>query len=615
MEDDLNARLQVYDKSQSQSLIEDIYSQLGGRLEVSALASCPVEFTSAFVNLTATQSCGKCTPCRVGLKQLGLLLDTVLDGTANLKVLDTIAALAEDIFYSADCAIGYEAAALALKAVKGFRDDFEHHITLKTCGAGDISSVPCRSGCPADVDVPGYLALIAEGKYTEAVALIRKDNPLAVVCGLVCEHPCELYCRRGMVDDPINIRGLKRFAADNAGEPIVPARAEATGKSVAVVGGGAAGLTAAYYLALMGHSPVIYESREQLGGMLRYGIPSYRLPRKQLNAEIEFLLERGIEAKCGVAVGKDISLDELKQTHDAVFLAIGAHGDNKLGIAGEDADGVISAVQLLRDMGDGHEPDFTGKKVVVVGGGNVAMDVARTALRLSAKHVQIAYRRRAADMTAQQEEIHAAIAEGCELTDLHAPVRVAVGADGKVEGLVVQPQIISTIKSGRASIKKADVPELTLECDISLVAIGQSTESADCAAEGLPVKRDRLVGQDDTAIDGFEGLFVGGECVTGPATVIRAVSGGKAAAAAIDSYLGYDHRISVDAKVPQAFFRGRMYCARSNTKELSLHELESEFAQVEVGLYHDEALQEATRCLRCDHFGKGSFRGGRSQSW
>ena len=330
--------VEVYAKHEAQQTVEDIYRQLGGRLEVSALASCPVEFTAAFVNLTSTQSCGKCTPCRVGLRQLSSLLELVLDGKAELSALALIEELAENIFYSADCAIGFEAAALALKAVKGFREDFQHHIELRTCGAGRIPSVPCVAGCPANVDIPAYLALTAAGRYGDALRVVRKDNPLAIVCGLVCEHPCELFCRRGMVDDPINIRGLKRYAADNATDSYDPVKHPPTGKRVAVVGGGPAGLTAAYYLALMGHSPVIFEQRAQLGGMLRYGIPAYRLPREELDKEIGFLLDAGIEARLGSAVGSDgESLDKLRQDFDAVFVAIGAHQDKKLGIEGEDA--------------------------------------------------------------------------------------------------------------------------------------------------------------------------------------------------------------------------------------------------------------------------------------
>jgi NADPH-dependent glutamate synthase beta subunit-like oxidoreductase len=595
----------------------------------------------------------------VGLRQLYNLLNDVLDGKAQLATLDLIQELAEDIFYSSDCAIGYESAAMALKALRGFRDDYEHHVLHRTCGMSEISPVPCRAGCPAEVDIPGYLALIAVGRYDDAIALVRKDNPLAIVCGLVCEHPCEMYCRRGKVDDPINIRGLKRFAADHMQggmsftndcescqaleatsriaeltddtlEPtsdnkiaqgtssqdfLAPKQADFTGKRVAVIGGGPAGLTAAYYLSLMGHDPIIYEQRAQLGGMLRYGIPSYRLPRKELDREIDYLLGFGAKAKCNVSVGSDITLDELRASYDAIFIAIGAHADKKLNIDGEDAKGVYSAVQLLRAMGDDELPDYSGKRVVVVGGGNVAMDVARTALRLHASNVTIVYRRRVVDMTAQQEEIHAAVAEGCNLLDLRAPVRIESDASGQVKTLVVQPQIIGEVVGGRASQRAVAAGEERIDADIVMVAIGQDTDSAAFGDYGLPLRRNMLVSGADTAIDGFKGIFTGGECVTGPATVIRAVSAGKAAAVSIDRYLGFKHSIKLDIDIPDALFKARMYCARSNTEELDLRDLPSEFAQVELGLLPEEAVQEARRCLRCDHFGLGALRGGRYTQW
>ena len=607
-------KVSVFSKSSQQEAIESIYDQLGGRMAVSPTASCPVELTAAFVNMFAAQSCGKCTPCRVGLKQLHKLLCDVLDRKAALEALDLIREAAEDIYYSADCAIGYESASMALHAVKAFADDFQWHIQYGTCGAGDIPPVPCRSGCPANVDVPGYLALAAAGLYSEAVALVRKDNPLTLACGLVCEHPCELYCRRGMVDDPINIRAIKRFVADHDEAPLVPQLADPTGKRVAVIGGGPTGLTAAYYLACMGHTPTIYEQRRHLGGMLRYGIPSYRLPREQLDSEIAFILGCGIEAECSVSVGKDISLHEIYEKYDATFVAIGAHADKKLGIAGEDAEGVLSAVSFLRAMGDDEKISLSGKRVVVVGGGNVAMDCARTALRLDAASVRIAYRRRAVDMTAQHAEIEAAVAEGCQLLDLMGPVAIET-ADNKVKALKVQPQIIGEIVGGRAMMRPAESEGVTLECDIVMVAIGQDTDSTAFQDFGLPGKRNTLVSEDDTTIKGFSGIFTGGECVTGPATVIRAVSAGKAAAAAIDNYLGFDHQVTTPVKVPQARFKGRMYCARSNTVEHDFRELPDAFAQVEAGLYPAEAKQEAERCLRCDHFGLGAFREGRHQSW
>jgi NADPH-dependent glutamate synthase beta subunit-like oxidoreductase len=606
--------LEVYEKSRGQILIEDIYQSFENRLAVGTSSTCPVEFTATFVRMAAAKSCGKCTPCRVGLAQLANRIDAILDGTADLSTLALIEELAEGIYYSSDCAIGYEAAALAIKAIRGFADDFRYHLEHRDCGAERFAAVPCVSGCPAGVDIPGYIALVAAGRYTDAVKLVRKDNPFAIICGLICEHPCEAYCRRGMVDDPLNIRGIKRYAADHMVEEYQPTKAEPTGKRVAVVGGGPAGVTTAYYLALMGHTPVIYEQHEHLGGMLRYSIPAYRLPREALDHEISWMLAQGIEARCGVAVGTDVDFEQLKSDYDAVFVSIGAQAENQLGVPGEDAEGVIAAVQLLQCFGDGDLPDFSGKRVIVVGGGNVAMDVARTALRLGSAEVKIAYRRRKIDMTAQVIEIEAAIAEGCELLELHAPVRVET-ADGAVCGLTVQPQIISEIVGGRANPKKALASEVTLPCDIILVAVGQSVHYLPFKQAGLAVDRGRIVTDSDASVQGVAGVFSGGDCVTGPATVIKAVAAGKAAAANIDAYLGFAHTIQSGVEVPPAFFKGRVYCARSNMTERIPENIVGCFDGVETGLLPEELEQEAARCLRCDHFGLGAFREGRSSSW
>src|SRR5699024_2404117 len=277
----------------------------------------------------------------------------------------------------------------------------------------------------------------------------------------ICEHPCEARCRRGMIDDPINIRGLKKFAVNNAGTVPNPPCAPDTGKRVAIVGGGPGGLSAAYYLRLMGHSVTVYEQQKKLGGMLRYGIPSYRFPREKLDEEIASILSTGIEVKLETTIGKDISYNDLRKQYDALYLAIGAQTDKKTGIPGEDSQGVISAVEMLRGIGDDIMPDFTGKKVVVIGGGNVAMDVTRSAIRLGAEKVSCVYRRRQADMTALAEEVEGALAEGAELLTLQAPVRIEADENGHAVALWVQPQIIGPVgRDGRPRPNKADCPEV-----------------------------------------------------------------------------------------------------------------------------------------------------------
>ncbi|MCI2208189.1 MAG: NAD(P)-binding protein [Atopobiaceae bacterium] len=602
------------ERSDAQVVMDGLHEALGKRMAVSSLAPCPVEFTAAYVEMCKTQSCGKCTPCRVGLGVLHDLLEDVLENRADEETLTLIERTAETIYLSADCAIGYEAGQMALTAIRGFRDDFEHHVQKHACGFTQSQLVPCVSGCPAGVDIPGYISLVEEGRYTDAVRLIRKDNPLPVVCGLVCEHPCEMHCRRGMVDDPMNIRGLKRFACEHMETDYRPGVAEPTGKRVAVVGGGPAGLSAAYYLTLMGHKATIFESRHHLGGMLRYGIPAYRLPREELDGEIGWLLGCGIEASVDSPVDAE-GLERLMADYDSVYFAIGAHTDRKLGLEGEDSEGVISAVQMLRSIGDGVNPDFTGQRVSVIGGGNVAMDVARSALRCGAEKVTIIYRRRIADMTAQDAEIAGAQAEGCEVLELHAPLSIQTDDAGHVTGVITQPQIIGGPQRGRPAPRAAEADQYVVPCERVLVAIGQAIDSKPFEDMGIPCKRGAIVVDEDSAVPGFTGLFAGGDCQTGPATVIRAINAGKVAAANIDHHLGFDHKITLDVDLPPVQFKGKTLCARCEMTEREAAERVRDFDNVENGLTSEEAHQEASRCLRCDHFGFGAFRGGRIEQW
>ena len=611
------SRLSIITQNKAQATVEELYKDLERRISASPPGLCPVDLASAFLKLCHAQSCGKCVPCRVGLGQLQKLMDQVLDGEADISVIDLIEKTARNIFYSADCAIGYEAARMVLKGIRGFRDDFEEHILRGRCKFELNQPVPCMSQCPAGVDIPGYVALVAEGRYGDAVRLIRKDNPLPAVCGLICEHPCEVRCRRTMIDDPVNIRGLKRFAVDHAGDVPLPVPAVATGKKVAVIGGGPGGISAAYYLTLMGHEVTIFEQRKKLGGMLRYGIPNYRLPREELDREINHLLSLGIHVKTEVTVGENPNIADLREEYDAVYIAIGAHIDRKIGIEGEDAQGVISAVELLREIGDDEMPDFTGKEIVVIGGGNVAMDVARSAVRLGAKRVRIAYRRRRADMTAMEEEIEGAIEEGCELLDLHAPLRIEEDENGHAAALWVQPQIIGPMKHGRPIPMVSSKAPVRLACDIVIVAIGQGIESKEFEKQGIPVKRGVIDAMSWSGVKtkDITGVFAGGDCVTGPATVIRAIAAGKVAAANIDEFLGYNHVISSDVEIPRVRLDDNSNCARVNMRVRQASERIKDFELIEEGMTCEEACQEAKRCIRCDHFGFGILKGGRIEKW
>ena len=611
------SRLDIKTPSQSQTIVDELYRGMERRIASSPPGLCPIDMARNFLNLCHAQTCGKCVPCRIGLGQLSDMMERVLDGEATLETIDLIEETAQVIVDTADCAIGIDAARLVLMGVRGFRDDYEEHILRHRCLGSLKNPVPCVALCPAGVDIPGYVALVNEGRYADAVRLIRKDNPFPTACAYICEHPCEARCRRRMVDDAINIRALKRFAVDQAGEVSNPPCAEPTGKLVAIVGGGPGGLSAAYYLALMGHKVTVFEKRKQLGGMLRYGIPSYRFPREKLDAEIASILSLGIEVHTGVDVGSDITFDELRENYDCLYLAIGAHIDKKTGIEGEDSRGVISAVELLRGIGDGELPDFTGKHILVIGGGNVAMDVTRSAIRLGAAKVSCVYRRRKEDMTALPEEAEGAIAEGAELLTLMAPIRIESDEDGNAVALWVQPQIIGEMDSlGRPRPNTASVPQVRIAADHIIVAIGQGIESHGFEQSGVRVQRGgNILAETSSRLINMDDVFAGGDCVTGPATVIRAIAAGKVAAANIDEFLGFHHEIKADVEVPTPRFSDMEPCGRVNTTERDASERRDDFTCIECGLTPEEALQESSRCLRCDHFGYGVFKGGRVQKW
>ena len=610
------SRLDIKTPSRAQTVVEGLYRDMERRIAASPPGLCPVDMSLSFLQLCHAQTCGKCVPCRIGLGQLTLLINQVLDGEATMETIAIIEKTARSIVNTADCAIGRDAARLVVEGLEGFRDDYEEHVKHNRCLAGLQNPVPCVALCPAGVDIPGYMALVGEGRCADAVRLIRKDNPFPTACAYICEHPCEARCRRNMVDDAINIRGLKRYAVDHAGVVPQPECAPATGKKVAIIGGGPSGLSCAYYLALMGHGVTVYEEREQLGGMLRYGIPSYRFPREKLDAEIESILSLGIEVHIGVTVGRDIWLEKLEQEYDCIYIAIGAHQDKKTGIPGENSKNVISAVEMLRAIGDNEMPDFTGKQVVVIGGGNVAMDVTRSSIRLGADKVTCVYRRRQADMTALPDEITGALAEGAELMTLAAPVRIEADEDGAAKALWVQPQIIGEVdKAGRPRPGKAALEEVRIPADVIVVAIGQGVEIQGFDQAGVPIQRGAFVAGLSGQVRDMDSVFDGGDCVTGPATAIRAIAAGKVAAANIDEHLGFRHEITVDVEIPSPKLNNSPPHGRIDTTEREACERKHDFEDIECGLTQEGACAEAGRCLRCDHFGYGIFRGGRNEKW
>ena len=607
-------RLELESLSKADLVINDIYNNLASRIKASPLGLCPVEVTKSFLELCLAQSCGKCIPCRIGLLQLKNLMDDVLEGRANDNTLDLIEQTSKMISETADCAIGTEASHMVYVSITSAREEYEYHVHNNRCLSKTSTPVPCVGLCPAHVDVPGYLAMIKEGRYQDAVRVIRKDNPFPTTCSFICEHPCEARCRRNMIDSSINIRGLKRYAADKAGFVKPPEVGPSTGKKVAIVGGGPAGLSAAYYLQLMGHQTTVFEMLPELGGMLRYGIPNYRLPKERLDEDIKAILDTGVEVKYGIKISRDLTLNDLRNNYDATLITIGASTDKKLGLEGEDADGVISAVDFLRGVGLGKKMDLKGKKAAVIGGGNVAMDALRTLVRLNAEKVTCVYRRRVSDMTALPVEIEGAVAEGCEMLTLKSPSRLEI-EDGKLKGIWVSPQMISNIKNNRASVKSNGMEDEFIPCEVLVVAIGQDIESSYYEKEGIPVERGKIFTLPNGGFRGIPGLYAGGDCQSGPATVIKAIAAAKVMAANIDQYLGYNHQITCDVKIPDVDLEDKFSCGRSELSDREASIRIRDFESVELNMEDGAAMQEVSRCLRCDKNGFGIFRGGRIEKW
>ena len=609
------ARLSVAPRAKDDAKFATFLDEYERRVEATPPGMCAVAMQLDLLRAGGCQTCGKCVPCREGIAHIETLLEEVLAFDAEPDVLDEIRAQATVVRDTADCAIGWHAAEVLLAGLNTFKEEFENHVKQGKCREGVAQTVPCETLCPAHVNVPAYIALAGSGDYAEAIGMVRKDNPFPTACAFVCEHPCENRCRRTLIDAPINIRGIKKFAVDQlaADQVPTPAPAAPTGKKVAIVGGGPSGLTCAYFCALMGHEVHVLEMRKQLGGMMRYGIPAYRFPRERLDEDIRAIVSAGnvtVHTECRIDAE---GMRRLSEEYDAVYVAIGAQGGKTLKLDGADAEGVMSAVDLLTKIGDGDYPDFTGKNVVVVGGGNVAMDCARTSVRAGAASVTVAYRRRLEDMTALRAEIDSAMQEGVEMMTLQAPDHIEV-ENGQVVALYTQPQFIGPVKRGRPAPQKADKPLVRVPADVVLIAVGQDIESAPFEEAGMQADCTYFEADDGLkSVGSLDNVFVGGDCQVGPKTVIIAIGAGKVAARNIDDFLGFNHELDCGVEVPPAAANWRQPCGRVNIVERPARERKGDFDAVEVEMSVEEAFQEARRCLRCDHFGCGVLDEGRVQ--
>ncbi len=599
--------------------------------------TCMVEFSRFFLEFSTAESCGKCIPCRVGGRRMLEVLVRITEGKGTASDLDLIKELAAGMRTGSLCGLGQLTPSPVMSTMRYFLDEYIAHIEDKHCPAGACQALvraPCVNACPAGVDTPAYLALVAQGRYAEGLEIHREANPFALICGRVCPAFCEHKCRRGQIDSPIAIRMVKRFMADQEyttpWEP--PIHRPPQRKRVAVVGAGPGGLTAALRLAQQGYQVTVFEKLPQAGGMMNYGIPAYRLPREPLMAEVEHIRRAGVDILCNMALGRDFSLEDLQKhgvrlptsqgngagsnghapaipAFDAVILALGAHKSRRLKIPGEDKAGVYHGVQFLREIALGRPPEVRGQRVAIVGGGDVAIDVARSAWRLGAAEVHIIYRREKEDMPAHKEEIEFAEAEGVQFHFLTNPVEV-LGED-KVTGVRIRPQRLAEFdEGGRRRPRPIEGADFELAIDMLVPAIGQTTDFGwiPPGDESVKTNWDSVIQCDDAFQTTRSGIFACGDAVSGPATVVAAVAQGNKVAMVVDKWLqtGHAHKPAYQPArhdIAQTVdLDGYTDAQRPVIPLIPVNErLASDpFAEIETGFTRETAQAEACRCLRCD---------------
>jgi len=573
--------------------------------------TCMVDLARYFLEFTAEESCGKCTPCRFGLRRMQEILERITMGEGAEEDLATLSHLAIQIRDASLCALGGTAPNPVLTTLKYFKEEYLEHIKQHKCEASVCAALfdsPCQNTCPAGTNVPGYIQLINERRYSAAYALNLADNPFPSVCGRICEHPCEGRCQRGQIDEPMNIQELKRYLADKALEegkiPQLP-KLKPNNRRVAIIGGGPSGLSAAYFLTRLGYNTTIFEASEALGGMLRWAIPSYRLPEEILQKEIQNIINLGVEVKLNTKIGVDIKFSEIAKQYEAFYVAIGAQKSQKLDLEGEEFAGVISGLEFLAEVKKGKNPHL-GQKVLVIGGGDVAIDVARTAKRLGAKQVIICYRRGMEDMPAYREGQESACMEGIEFRTLISPQRI-VFEPGRAIGVVFRKmRMTGHDKTGRR-IPVSTHETMEIRADTIVSAIGQAidTEFFEAFSEGFADRSGRIQAEKYTLSTKEKNVFAGGDAVTGPASAIEAVAHGKLAARSIDKFLsGKDHfpelrrktKIKFSMKTPKN--EESMERKRAPRLHVSIHT--KGFGEVVHRMGDNCASKEGKRCLRCD---------------
>lgn len=572
------------------------------------------------------ESCGKCFPCRVGTRLVADYLKKIANGTGTEEDIEAIERLASSISAGSKCSIGQTGMVPILHALQFYRDSFVTYVRegrkAKEGTYRRSLTAPCMNACPSSLDIPRYVEEISELKFADSLETIRQSICLAGTLGRVCIRPCESNCRRANVDEAISIKYLKRFVADwemerKGGPKIV--KGPKTGCKVAIIGAGPAGLSCGYYLALWGYGVTIFEKLPEPGGMAAVGIPDYRLPRSVLQREVDIVRSVGVDIQYGVEIGKDLKFSEIRKNYDAVFIAVGAQGSSPMGVEGEDANyrGFIPGVKYLLDINMGKDPYPEGKKVVVVGGGNVAIDCVRSSFRIGKSDVNLVYRRSKAEMPADPVEVKDAEEEGVKFHFLCNPTKILAKGDRVVGVECIRMELGEPDQSGRRRPIPVPGSEFVIETDILIPAIGQRVDLSFLEeADGIKLTRWGTIESDgETFMTSQPGIFAAGDCVTGPDVLVRATGNGKRAAEKIHQYLTTGKvEASLEEKFRILFSMIGVYekeekiwivggSKRAHLPMLPPEERKWTFAEVEGGFRINEAVSEATRCLRCYRLG------------
>ncbi len=587
-----------------------------------------VDMCAHYMDAVQKESCGKCIPCRLGTSAMAALLEKIAAGRGEAKDLAELETLANTVIDTAKCYVGKTGPLPILHALKYFGQNFRDAIARQKAVTNGTRyeakwTAPCYSACPAGMNIPTYIEMIREGRHLEALQAIRTASPMAASLGRACFHPCEKNCRRNQVESPLAICKLKRFAWDFEDQhdlikPVNPNK-NAKSEKVAVVGAGPAGLSAAYYLALKGYPVTIFEALPVPGGMVGVGIPAYRVPKDVLQREAEFVQRMGVEIKYGTPIGKELTIPQLQaQGYKAFLVTTGAHLSKTMGAEGEAEgyEGFIRGIDYLRDCVTTRQYDVKDKRVIVVGGGNVAMDCCRTPIRLGAKEVTVVYRRTKKELPADPHEVHDSEIEGVKYIFLAAPKRI-VAENGKVTGLeCLRMELGAPDASGRRRPVAVKGSEFIVPADIILQAIGQDADlSVLNGVDGVNVTRWGTIEADrDTMQTSIPWLFTGGDVFNGPLTIVDACGNARRAAESIDQYLSNQPvGISTQEKMDKVFKQLGVNssdpkkiitsCERVPMPTIPVEARVSTFGEVEIGYSLPQAMEEAARCLRCYQVG------------